>query len=111
MEANTSQRKWWIVCDCDGKGCPECDNTGRKHPERCPVYYYTNELNTLRYLYGTYKHKYILPFNGSPIDQPSVLFKAFNMIDYYLNIRENTVNAEKEKTQGVVSKLMRRKNG
>jgi len=111
VEANTSQRKWWIVCDCNGKGCHKCNDTGRKYPERCPVHYYDNDIKTLRYLYANYRYKNILPFSGSPIEQPKVLIEAFNMIDYYLNIRDTIKKAGDEKADAVVNRIMKGKNG
>lgn len=111
MEANTSQRKWWIVCQCNGEGCDKCNGSGREYPDRCPVHHYSNELNTLRYLYANYRYKNILPFSGSPIEQPKMLMDTFNMIDRYLYIRDEIQRKERDLTRDVASKLMRGKNG
>lgn len=111
MEANTNQRKWWIVCQCNGEGCNLCNGTGRKYPDRCPIHYYSNDLSTLRYLYENYKHKNILPFNGSPIEQPKMLIDAINMIDRFLYYRHEIESKERELTNDIASRLMRGKNG
>ena len=110
MEANTNQRKWFIPC-CEDKECHLCNGTGQIFPIRCPVYYY-KDLKTLRYLYENYKHKNILPFNGSPIEQPKVLIDCFDLIDHYLYVIEKNKRERQEEVQEVASRIMKgKKNG
>lgn len=85
MEANTKQSKWFIPC-CDNKECPACKGIGRIYPERCPVHYYKRDVIKLRYLYDCYNKKNILPFSGSPIEQPKVLFDHFQSINHYVSV-------------------------
>ena len=101
MEANTNQTEWFIPC-CFDEDCHLCKGTGKIYPERCPVHYYKGDIKTLRYLYDCYTHKNILPFSGSPINQPKVLFKHFDMINYYLSVFRDVKNRGEKETNEMV---------
>jgi len=105
VEANTKQRKWFIPC-CENKECPGCKGTGKIYPERCPVHYYNGEVKTLRYLYDCYTHKNILPFSGSPIDQPKVLFDYFDTINYYVSVFHGIKESIKQENADVSAYIM-----
>jgi hypothetical protein len=108
--ANTDQSKWFIPC-CYNPGCQECKGTGKIYPERCPVFYY-RELKTLRYLYDNYTIRNILPYGGSPLEQPAVIMRTFDLIEYYTNffmrIKEKDIETNKEVTANFKKRL---KNG
>ena len=108
MEANTSQRKWWIPC-CKNIECPDCKGRGKVYPERCPIHYYKGELKTLRFLYESYHYKNILPFHGSPIDQPKVLFEYFTQVTYYLGLIDDIKGLDKEENADIAADIMSHK--
>lgn len=99
MEANTKQNKWFIPC-CQDESCKECGGTGKIYPERCPVHYY-RDVKTLRYFYENYNHKNILPYSGSLVDQPRVVFKYFEMIDHYVSVYNNIKEQRREENRSI----------
>lgn len=110
MEANTSQSKWFVPC-CESEECHTCKGKGLIYPDRCPSYYYKNDVITLRYLYDNYKNKNILPFNGSPMDQPKILIDTFQHLDYYIYLFEKLNNKHKEENRNVTDRLKKKMNG
>ena len=104
MEANTNQRKWFIPC-CKNKKCHLCKGTGKIYPDRCPVHYYDEEIKTLRYLYDNYAFKNILPYSGSPIEQPKILFEAFDMIDHYISVFKGVKEEQRESNRNMTSMI------
>ena len=109
MEANTSQLKWFVPC-CKNNKCLLCNGTGKQYLERCPVYYYDDELKALRYLYESFNFRNILPFSGSPIEQPKVLFTVFETIDYYVSFFNDLKEEQKEKNKAVTNEIRKRLN-
>ncbi len=107
VEVNTKQRKWFIPC-CKNENCHLCNGTGKIYPKRCPIHYYDDELKTLRYLYDTYTHKNILPYSGSPVEQPKVIFEVFDMIDNYLYVFNGLKEEQREENRNTTSELKRR---
>lgn len=107
VEANTNQRKWFIPC-CKNEKCHLCNGTGKIYPIRCPVHYYDEEVITLRYLYESYEHKNILPFSGSPIEQPKVLFESFDLINHYLYVFNKVKEEQREDNKRITGELKRR---
>jgi len=110
VEANTSQRQWFIPC-CRSLECPKCKGSGRIYPERCPIHYYDDEIKTLRYLYENYTFKNILPYSGSPIEQPKVIFETFDTIDHYLSVFRTMREEQKEDNREMTSKIKARLRG
>lgn len=108
VEANTKQLKWSIPC-CDRSDCPDCKGTGQIYPERCPVFYYTQDLKKLRYLYDSYSEKNLLPFPGSPLDQPKVLFDHFSLLSHYIWFIYDQKNKKREENESITEKIMRGK--
>jgi hypothetical protein len=109
VEANTEQKKWWLPC-CNDPQCHQCKGTGRIYPERCPCYYY-RDVKTLRYLYDAYRFKNILPFAGSPIEQPVKLIKTFDLVDQYVFFYEEDLRKRKEHNEEVASNFRKRLGG
>jgi hypothetical protein len=105
VEANTNQSKWFIPC-CDNEKCPDCKGAGKIYPDRCPVHYYKGDIKTLRYLYDCYNHKNILPFSGSPIDQPKVLFSHFERINHYVAVFGEMREKSKQENADFSAKIM-----
>ena len=110
MEANTNQTKWYIPC-CKDEECHKCKGKGRIYPERCPHHYYQGELRTLRYLYESYQYKNLLPYSGSPIEQPKVLFDYFGLINYYVGFIDDLKKQDKEYNEAFSAKINRVANG
>jgi len=107
---NTKQKKWYIPC-CKDKKCRKCKGKGRVHPKRCPSHYYQGELRTLRYLYDSYQYKNLLPFSGSPLDQPKVLFDYFGLINYYVGLIDELKKTDTEDNAAFSAKINRVANG
>lgn len=106
MAANAKIDYWWIVCDCDNdKECHKCKGVGLVYPDRCPVHYYDHEVKYLRLLYDAYNDKNILPFSGSLIEQPKILFETFKLINYYKGLRLNVNSKEFERAEDMLNKI------
>ena len=105
---STTQKELWIVCTCDRKECTKCDNTGKIYTKHCANHYYKSDMHLLRVLYENYTHKNILPFAGSLIEQPNILFKTFRSIDYYLFLRNKILDADKKQKKKAVDAINKR---
>ena len=104
MEANTEQKKWFIPC-CNNEECHICKGTGKQYLDRCPVHYYNSDIKTLRFLYEAYQYKNILPFSGTPIEQPRVLFKHFEYLSHYIGMFEGIKRKEKEDNSDMSARI------
>jgi len=62
-------------------------------------------------LYDSYQYKNLLPFSGSPLDQPKVLFDYFGLINYYVGLIDELKKTDTEDNAAFSAKINRVANG
>jgi hypothetical protein len=91
--AASAEKKWFIFCGCDlPEGCKHCEK-GKIYPERCPDFYLDEETYIFNTLYKEYENRGTLPYPGSLIEQPKVLFLYF---DHFKSAVDKNLSSEKE---------------
>ena len=75
-----------IPCGCHGvdSECANCNGSGFYKPDRC-INYYTRDLSVFFEMWKTWTDKNILPYAGSFMQQPYLLFEQFSMFESFVS--------------------------
>ena len=96
-----------MFCSCE-KGCEYCED-GKIYISECPYNYIDDDVTLFNQFYQRYKEN--VQLYGCFNELPFVLYKYFNILELELSKYKAQTEVEKQKTQDVVGKLMRHKNG